>query len=304
MTVVCRQEISSPAEAMPQRWAPGAQIGIIGGSGEMGRLFTRFFQERGYRVVVSDRDTGDKNREVAESSQIILFAVPLHRTVPIIRELIPYTREDQLLMDVSSLKTAPVQEMLRSPSCVVGLHPMFGGRVASLEGQTLVACPVRIPVSDWNGLRGLFTEAGIRVKESTPEQHDRMMSIVQVLFHMTTMLTGRILRELDIEIAETMDYTSPSYRLEISFLGRMFAQSGALYSAITQMNPHTPEIIASFKEGLELYEKWIGEGDLGAFVRDFEMSAAHLGDFCGQAYKESSAVLEYMIRRNGDSWSD
>lgn len=262
----------------------------------MGRLFTQFFQERGYKVVVSDVDTEKGNREVTESSQIVLFAVPLHRTIPIIRELIPYTRPDQLLMDLSSLKTGPVQEMLRSPSRVVGLHPMFGGRIASFEGQTLVACPVRIPASEWIGLRSLFTGAGIRVKESTPEQHDRMMSIVQVLFHMTTMLTGRILRELDVEISETMDYTSPSYRLEISFLGRMFAQSGALYSAITQMNPHTPEIIASFKEGLELYESWIGKGDLNAFIRDFEMSAARLGSFCGQAFKESSAVLEYMVR--------
>jgi prephenate dehydrogenase len=261
----------------------------------MGRLFTRFFQERGYKVIVSDLDTVKTNRELIESSDIVLFALPLHRTTPIIRELIPYTRADQLLMDLSSLKTAPVHEMLRSPSQVVGLHPMFGGRIASFEGQTLVACPVRVPDSDWHRLRDLFTGAGIRVKESTPEQHDRMMSIVQVLFHMTTMLTGRILRELNIEIAETMDYTSPSYRLEISFLGRMFAQSGALYSAITQMNPHTPKIIESFKEGLEHYERWIGEGDLDAFIRDFELSAVHLGDFCGHAFKESSAVLEYLI---------
>jgi prephenate dehydrogenase len=227
---------------------------------------------------------------------MVLFAVPLHKTVGIIRELVPYTRADQLLMDVTSLKVAPVRELLRSPASVLGLHPMFGGRITSFEGQSLVACPVRIDTEAWNGLRDLFNLAGIRVKEVTPEEHDRMMSIIQVLFHMTTMLTGRVLRDLQVDIAETMDYTSPSYRLEINLLGRMFAQSGELYSAITQMNPYTKDILGLLRQGLESYEEWYAAEDLNSFVRDFERSAGHLGDFCGKAYQESSAVLDFGVR--------
>lgn len=262
----------------------------------MGRLFARFFRERGYRVEVADLETERNSRELVQSSDVVLFAVPLHRTVEIIRELVPYTRSDQLLMDLTSLKVAPIREMLRSPASVLGLHPMFGGRVSSFEGQTLVASPMRIDGQEWSSLRALFTEAGIRVKECTPEEHDRMMSVIQVLFHMTTMLTGRVLRDFGVNIAETMEYTSPSYRLEINLLGRMFAQSGALYSAITQMNPFTGEILSLLRQGLESYEKWYGEEDLGSFVKDFEKSAKHLGDFCGKAYQESSAVLDFGVR--------
>ena len=248
------------------------------------------------RVEVADLGTVCTSREVVEASDIVLFAVPLHLTISIIRDLVPFTRPDQLLMDLTSLKVAPVQEMLRSPASVLGLHPMFGGRVSSLIGQTLVACPVRIDSPDWDGLRALFTETGIRVKETSPEEHDRMMSIIQVLFHMTTMLTGRVLRDLGVDIAETMEYTSPSYRLEINLLGRMFAQSGALYSAITEMNPYTADIISHFRQGLEDYEKWYRSQDLEAFIGDFEQSAAHLGDYSRKAYRESSALLDFVVK--------
>lgn len=262
----------------------------------MGRLFAGFFRDRGCRVVVADRSTECSNEEVVRHSDLVIFAVPLHETVAIIRESVPFTRPGQILMDLTSLKTAPVREMLRSPASVVGLHPMFGGRITSFAGQTLVACPVRISDEQWFALRGVFSEEGIRVRECSPEEHDRMMSIIQVLFHMTTMLTGRVLRDLGVDIAETLEYTSPSYRLEINLLGRIFAQNSALYSAITQMNPHTMDIIRMFREGLDRYASWVENEDLGSFIDDFERSAKHLGDFCRDAYRESSMILDYTVK--------
>ena len=68
------------------------------------------------------------------------------------------------------------------------------------------------------------------------------MSIIQGALP-ATMLIGRTLRELDIDIEETMNYTSPSYRIEMNLVGRIFAQSPELYGAITQMNPNTKEAL-------------------------------------------------------------
>lgn len=262
----------------------------------MGRLFAKFFQDCDCHVEIADIGSQRSNREVLQEADIVLFAVPLHETVSIIRELVPFVRSHQLLMDVTSLKVAPVGEMLRSPASVVGLHPMFGGRVATLAGQTLVACPVRIAREQWLPLRQTFVDAGMRVKECTPEEHDRMMSIIQVLFHMTTMLMGRVLREMDVDIDATLEFTSPSYRLEMSQMGRMFAQSAALYAAITQMNVNTAEILSLLKAGLEAYETWYRTQDLEAFMEDFQQSAGHLGGFCQRAYRESSEILDFVVR--------
>jgi prephenate dehydrogenase len=200
-------------------------------------------------------------------------------------------------MDLSSLKVAPIQAMLRSPSSIVGLHPMFGGNISSFSGQTMVACPVRIDPQEWNHLLRLFENQGMRIKECTPEKHDYMMSIIQVLFHVTTMLTGRVLRELEVDVPETMEFTSPSYRLEMNLLGRIFAQNPLLYSAITQMNPFSQDVLDHLEAGLKRYKEWYRAADLSAFVSDFERSAGHLGDFCRVAFEESSTLLEFSVDR-------
>lgn len=279
------------------RWGPGARLGVIGGLGDMGKLFARFFRDQGYRVNISDPAGVERNEELVEQSDIVLFAVPLHRTLEIIRSLLPHVRSDQLLMDLTSLKREPVEQMLQSPAAVVGLHPMFGGKVRTFSGQTLIACPERIEAVDWQGLKRQFEASGMRVKQSSPEEHDRMMSIVQVLFHINTMLIGSVLREMGVDIDQTLEYTSPSYLLEMDLLGRIFAQNSQLYAAITQLNPYTKEILAAMRAAVDHYDQWYEQGDLQAFITDFHKSSEHLGDFCARAYRESSEILEYVVRR-------
>jgi len=285
---------SGPAGSRP-RWNSRSTVVIIGGQGEMGRLFSKFFSSHGFPVKVADLDTPLTPERAVRESDFVVFSVPLHDTVSVIRSLVPYTRQDQLLMDLTSLKAGPVKEMLKSPASVTGLHPMFGGRVSSLAGQTLAACPVRIGAAEWHWLKGLFVQSGIKVKECSPDEHDRMMSIIQVLFHLSTMLIGRTFRTLDIDILETLEYTSPSYRIEMNLVGRIFAQNPELYGAITQMNPHTGGILTALKEGLEVYERLYRAGSLAGFKEDFEQSARHLGAFCADAYRESSQILDFSV---------
>ena len=277
------------------RWSKSSSVAIIGGLGEMGRLFSEFFSSHGFHVSIADLDTPLTPERAVPQSDIVVFSVPLHKTVEIMRGLVPLARPDQLLMDLTSLKAAPVREMLQSPACVVGLHPMFGGQVSGFLGQTIAACPVRIGPHEWQWLRGLFTASGIRVKECSPDEHDRMMSIIQVLFHLTTMLIGRTLRKLDIDIDETMNYTSPSYRIEMNLVGRIFAQSPELYAAINQMNPNTGGILSALRDGLEVYEQFYREANLEGFTEDFRQSARHLGDFCANAFRESSQLLDFSV---------
>jgi len=90
-----------------------------------------------------------------------------------------------------------------------------------------------------------------------------------------------------------MEYTSPSYRLEMNLLGRIFAQNAALYSAITQMNPYTHVVLGHLEEGVKSYKEWYAAADFPAFVSDFKKSSEHLGDFCKLAFEESSTLLDF-----------
>jgi prephenate dehydrogenase len=275
------------------KWLPPhARVGIIGGQGEMGRLFRGFFEKRGYQVDIADLKTPKSSKDVIESSDVVVFSVPLHRTVEIIEKNLAYLKPDQLVMDLTSLKVEPIHAMLKSKASVVGLHPMFGGSISSFVGQTVIACPVRIDSSAWNRLKAEFEKEGMVVKECSPEKHDKLMAVIQVLFHLSTMIQGRVIRELGIDIDETLGYTSPVYRTEICLLGRMFAQSEWLYSAISLMNPHTPQIINLIQAILNEYELWLKDKNLEALAEDFAKTRSHLGSFCQRAFEESTRLVE------------
>ena len=99
--------LTFPAKPVRCPTTEGSTVGIIGGLGEMGRLFSKFFISHGFRVNVADLLTQLTPEQVVSESDIVIFAVPLHKSVEIIRKLVPYTRQGQLLMDLTSLKTAP-----------------------------------------------------------------------------------------------------------------------------------------------------------------------------------------------------
>ncbi len=270
-------------------------IGIVGGKGEMGQFFARFFRNRGFQVEISDIDTSLDNAQLAKIADVLLFSVPLHKTVRIIEEIVPHTRKDQLLMDVSSLKVEPTRAMLKSKASVIGLHPMFGPQVSSMKGQTIIACPVRVGDGERTKIYRLFKESGVRIKETTPEKHDRMMSIIQVLIHFSTIAMGRTLRELGVDIDDSLEFTSPIYRLEMNFIGRLFAQDPALYGAIGMLNPYGSEVIKSLHESFLFYMDTILKKDLGKFVEDFEKTAQFFGTHSPQAMEESGAILNFMV---------
>ncbi|MFP6599281.1 MAG: prephenate dehydrogenase dimerization domain-containing protein, partial [Deltaproteobacteria bacterium] len=82
--------------------------------------------------------------------------------------------------------------------------------------------------------------------ESDPLTHDRMMAVVQVLVHFNTMVTGEALRLSGASIQESLAFTSPIYRLELAFIGRLFAQQPELYGEILMRNPVGGEMRAHF----------------------------------------------------------
>ncbi len=273
----------------------GSRIGIVGGMGEMGRFFARFLRTKGFEVLVSDINTSLSNRDLVEIADIIIFSVPLHLAEEIIEETVPYTKKDQLLMDVSSLKNAPVKAMLKSGASVIGLHPMFGPQVSSIKGQTIIACPARVDEKEKAEIYDLFESSGARIKETTPEEHDKMMSVIQVLIHFSTIIMGRTLREMGVNIEESLDYTSPIYRLEMNFIGRLFAQDPALYGAIGMLNPHSETVLEKLHESFINYMEMIKSKNLQDFIEDFTKTARFFGPYSPQAMKESGAILDFLI---------
>ncbi|MGZ8471214.1 MAG: prephenate dehydrogenase/arogenate dehydrogenase family protein, partial [Gemmatirosa sp.] len=227
---------------------PARTVAVIGGHGRIGRVMTRLFGDLGHRVVVSDLDTELAAAEAAAAADVVVVAVPIEVTEPVIAAVGPHVRDDALLMDVTSVKRAPVDAMLAATrASVVGTHPMFGASVHSLQGQRVVLCRARGDAwADW--VARAFAARGLVVTETTPEHHDRVMAVVQVLTHFQTQVLGLTVARLGMPLDETLPFTSPAYLLELYVAARHFAQSPALYGSIEMRNPRTGEVTAAFGE--------------------------------------------------------
>ncbi|MFQ5413893.1 MAG: bifunctional chorismate mutase/prephenate dehydrogenase [Phycisphaerae bacterium] len=272
-------------------------VAVIGGRGNMGRCIARLFGDLGHAVMVADVDTQLTPEEAAASADVVVVSVPIDATVDVIRRLGPLVRDDALLMDVTSIKRAPVDAMLTaSNASVVGTHPLFAPSVHSLQGQRVVVCPGRGDA--WLAwLQSAFRARGLVIKDADPETHDRAMAVVQVLVHFSTEVMGRTLADLGVDIGETLAFTSPVYLMELLMTARHFAQSPDLYAAIEMSNPAAADVAAAFVNAATRLETIIGGKDRDAFSALFDDVRAHFGAFTEQALEQSSFLIDRLVER-------
>src|SRR5690242_1213392 len=237
---------------------------VIGGHGGMGALMVCLFGDLGHQVLVVDVDTELTAAAAAEVADVVVVSVPIDATEPVIRAIGPRLREDAVLMDVTSIKEAPIAAMLASTrASVVGTHPMFGPNVHSLQGQRVVLCRAR--GAEWAAR--MLQARGLTVQETTPAHHDRMMSVVQVLTHFQTQVLGLTLARLGTPLDETLRFTSPAYLMELYVTARHFAQSPDLYGPIEMRNPATAHVTTAFASAVAEVAQIVGSGDRERFRR-------------------------------------
>jgi prephenate dehydrogenase len=273
------------------------KVGIIGGTGKMGQLFVPVFMRNGYKVMVTGRKTALTNAALASACDIVIVSVPIRETVRVIGEIAPLLNPDQVLCDFTSLKVKPVEAMLASKAEVCGLHPMFGPTVSSLRNQTIIACPARIKETTLDVLLSLFRTEGARCTIATPEQHDRMMAVVQGLTHYVTLCMADSIRRLGMNIEETQEFTSPVYQIELSLMGRLLSQDPALYADILEENPYVPEVLAACRSSAEDLSAIVDRHDPALFSAFFERNSRHLGSYCDRGQRTTDALIESMVNR-------
>lgn len=254
-------------------------VGIIGINGRFGQLLKEFFEQLGCPVIGSDEKepTGLSNAQVVEQSEVIVFSVPIKDTPVVIRSVWSGVRDDQLLMDVTSVKQPAVQAMLESKAQIVGLHPMFRPGVP-FDGQTIVVCPARLTTPHWKTwVVNMLSATGSKIKWSTPTKHDDYMLTVQVNPHLGNLVSSLLIMEAGVSVGESLDFTSPFYRVMFSLMGRLVSQSPDLYTSIVMENPGT---VAMLERRIAIEQRllqMIRNRDQKAFEQLFLKAKEHFG---------------------------
>jgi len=275
----------------------GAAILIVGGRGGMGRYFHRWFSEAGYDVRTLDQDDWADVDSLCSGIELAIVSVPIHSTRDVIYSLSAHLPSDCILADITSIKEPVMNAMLDAHSGpVLGLHPLFGPTTSTMDKQIIVVTPGRRPDAYQWFLDQFSVWGGILI-EASPGEHDDLMAIVQALRHFATFAFGRFLSRRKIDLKRTLEFSSPIYRLELSMVGRLFAQDPMLYADIILATPERRNLLKEYIQSLEENLELIVADDKQAFCDEFNRIAEWFGSFSEQAIRESSYLIDRLIER-------
>jgi prephenate dehydrogenase len=228
-----------------------ATIGIIGGTGRMGTWLAGLFERRNYRVLKISRNSALALDETVPRCQVMVVSVPMKATLDVISKIAPLIPQDGLLMDLTSLKHAPLKAMLQSFNGeIVGLHPLFGPKsVPSDRPLTVAVCPGRgITGLEW--IEGILIAEGYVVKHIDPVEHDRIMGIIQGTNHFAILAFALFLSRCGVPLEELEAFSTPSFRIILDRIKALMSQPSDLFQALITENPESIRFIDHFRSSV------------------------------------------------------
>jgi len=261
------------------------RVAIIGGSGKMGRWFTRHLRDEDNQVVISGR-SGDKLREVGrelgvavasnveavKGAEVVLLSVPIDSFEDIVIELAPHIRPEQAVLDVTSVKVMPVAAMHRhlKTKLVLGTHPLFGPGAKSIAGQNFVLTPTSSEERTLaDKVRDYLEARGSLVSLMTPEEHDDKMTVILGLSHFIAVVTADTLISSNRAARPAM-FGGITYKVLLTLVESVISENPELYAAIQMNLPGVADIEALFQEKVRAWAETVKTQDRDAFIRQMK----------------------------------
>ena len=246
-------DFTSPLSGRPLR------LGLIG-CGAFGGLIAPQLAQR-FDLCIHD-PAQQESLPLAEvaSADIVVLAVPLAALAGTVVAMRPHLRPGALVVDVCSVKLAPLRLLeaeLPPHVALVGSHPLFGPR-SFTRGARVVLCPAR----DGRGLAPLrrwLRREGFTVLVRTAEAHDRDMAMAQGVTHMV----GRIVAALAEWPDRSHGMTTPSFDHLLTAAGMVAGDAPGVFEAIQRDNPFVAAIQQRFFAAAEALRGELAPPDAG-----------------------------------------
>ena len=117
---VMRESYSSENDKGFKTLCPSLRpVVIVGGGGQMGRLFEKMLTLSGYQVRILEKEDWSHAPELMKDAGMVIVSVPIHVTEQIIAKLPPLP-EDCILVDLASVKMVLYRQCWRRTGPCLG----------------------------------------------------------------------------------------------------------------------------------------------------------------------------------------
>jgi prephenate dehydrogenase len=268
----------------------GKNITIIGGSGGMGKVFGKYFQDRGFDVTFYARNE-QKLREAATelnvkfelsleksviNADIVMISIPINSTPNMIKKIGPLLKKNALLFDITSLKYTVFKALTevknKFPVNCISFHPMFGPGISDMKNYVMMV--LKVGGTDQyeviiNELLDLFRSDGLIVTETLPEIHDKRVALTLGVPHMFNILFLNLLKSTNEPLNELTRFTGTTFLLQKVFAESIIQREMEMFGEIQMENQEFIKILEIFENLLLKYKKIIEDKNVIGFNEIF-----------------------------------
>lgn len=286
------------------------KVAIIGGTGKMGQWFANLLKKEGKDVLITGRNEQklleakkqlgveiSTDIEAVKSAGAVIIAVPIDTFETVVKELQPHIHPEQIILDITSVKVAPVSIMHRylKSASVLGTHPVFGPGARDLVNKNFVLTPTNEKetalaekVEQW------LKERGARVTLMTPQEHDEMMAVILGLSHFIGIVAAETLLSLG-KLKPMGDIGGGTYKLLLTLAESVASEDAEFYASLQMNLPGMTEIEGLFQKNSATWANIVKNKDRAEFVRKMNALRSELEksdpDF-RKAYENMYKLLE------------
>jgi prephenate dehydrogenase len=258
---------------------------VVGGGGQVGRLFAGLLASSAVKVTVVDIDHREKDDDtrftnvlgdvvapdthlvkILTKAECVLLAVPEQVALAAVPKLLTLMPRGSLLADTLSVKSR-IAALLHANAAgieAVSLNPMFA------PSLTMTGRPVAV-VTVVDGLRAqafleLMASWGGELVRLESAEHDRLVASVQAATHISILAFGLALQELEADVEKLCALAPPPHLTMLALLARITSGEPEVYWDVQAGNPNARVARLALQSGLERLSKAIDGNDLAAFA--------------------------------------
>jgi prephenate dehydrogenase len=249
-------------------------ITAVLGAGKMGVWFAKFCKEKGDEVILADRNEEKLERlenelgietadfeEAAKAADRIMICVSISSFEEVVKKIGPMVQDDQVVMDICSVKDFPVRVMHENikRGLVLGTHPVFGPGSKGVKHKTYVLTPTNEKESKYaDEFKNWLEKEKAHVFVMSPRKHDELMSVVLGLPHFLGLVACETLLEQK-NFPETKTVAGTTYRMLFTLAEATALETPDLFANLQMNLPNMRQIedqfISKAQEWLDLIKQ-------------------------------------------------
>ncbi len=284
------------------------KIAVIG-AGKMGIWFAKFFNDKNEEVVLADRkkeklealkdlpvDLTTNFKEAVCYADQIYLCVSINAIEEVVKTIGPVLHQGQVVMDICSIKEAPVKIMHQyiKGATVLGTHPIFGPGSHGVKGKAYVLTPTNAEEEKFAAeFKKWLEDQGANVFIMSPAKHDELMSVVLGFPHFLGLVACETLLEQK-NYPETKKVAGTTYRMLFTLAESTALETPDLFAHLQTCLPELGIIEDQFMAKAQEWLNLIKNKDTVAIVKRMGQLKKQLIE-TDHDYEESYKIMYKML---------